>query len=231
LISVFINDRLNDFDLDAALEQLSAQRREQTLRYRHEFGRRASAVAYLLLCQGLKRLYDIDEKPLFTFGEHGKPSIVGHTDIHFNLSHCKEAAICAISDRPVGVDIESPREYRDSLVRYTMNDREVADIIQSSCPDIMFTRLWTMKEAVVKLSGHGISNDMKHVLDGRAIKTYNLVDESPETPNRVFEDNTVTNMPGLVTVDGPGMRYIYSVASEQSDASIPHFINFLPLTK
>ena len=205
--------------MTAALERLSEQRREQTVRYSHEFGRRASAAAYLLLCEGLKRLHGIDEKPLFTYGEHGKPTLVGHPDIHFNLSHCKEAAICAISDHPVGVDIECPREYRDSLVRYTMNAREVSDITQSSHPDIMFTRLWTMKEAVVKLSGHGISNDMKHVLDVRAEKL-----------NHPLDNNTTNNMPGLITVDGPGMRYIYSVASDESDASISHFTTFLPLT-
>ena len=43
---IYINDRLFDFDLDAALEQLSEQRREQALRYRYELGRRTCAAAY-----------------------------------------------------------------------------------------------------------------------------------------------------------------------------------------
>ena len=59
---IYINDQLNDIDLDAALAQLSDQRREQALRFRHEQGRRECVAAYLLLCQALEKEYNITEK-------------------------------------------------------------------------------------------------------------------------------------------------------------------------
>jgi 4'-phosphopantetheinyl transferase len=89
------------------------------------------------------------------------------------LSHCREAAICVLSDRPVGVDIESIREFRESLARYTMNESELHQILQSDTPAEAFIRLWTMKEATLKRSGEGIRNNMKDVLSGQhALETF-----------------------------------------------------------
>lgn len=163
---IYLNDNLETFDVEAALPLLSDQRREQTLKFRYELGRKTCAAAYLLLCQGLQQEYGITERPLFEYGEHGKPFIVGHPDIHFNISHCREAVLVAVSDRPVGADVECIREYKDSLVRYTMSDAEIARIEQSDHPEVAFIRLWTMKEAKLKLSGRGITDYMKDVLDG-----------------------------------------------------------------
>lgn len=163
---IYLNDDIAGFDIEAALPLLSDQRREQTLKFRYELGRKTCAAAYLLLCQGLQQEYGITERPLFGYGEHGKPFIVGHPDIHFNISHCREAVLVVVSDRPVGADVECIREYKDSLVRYTMNDAEIARIEQSDHPEVAFIRLWTMKEAKLKLSGRGITDHMKDVLDG-----------------------------------------------------------------
>ena len=163
---IYLNDDIANFDWQAALPLLSDQRRELCLKFKHEQGRKTCAAAYLLLCEGLRKEYGISEKPVFEYGEHGKPSIVGHPEIFFNMSHCREAAICVLSDKPVGVDIESIRPYNESLARYTMSDEEMALIESAERRDVEFIRLWTLKEAVLKCSGEGIRNDMKHVLDG-----------------------------------------------------------------
>ena len=182
---LYLNYHIWDFNLDESLALLSQQRREQALKFRHEQGQRTCVAAYLLLCEGLRKEYGIMEKPVFEYGEHGKPFIVGHPEIHFNLSHCREAAVCMLSKRPVGVDVESVRSFKEELVRYTMNDREVRQIMLSERPDIEFIRLWTMKEAVLKLSGHGIMDNMKDVLE-------NLSSE-------------------LTTVVSPDERFVYSI--------------------
>ena len=122
-------------------------------------------LAYQLLKEGLQQAYSITDNPIFEYNEHGKPSIVGHPEICFNLSHCKEAVVCVISDQPIGVDVESIREYKESLVNYTMNDEEIGQIKSAENPASAFIRLWTMKEATMKLIGTGISNDMKTVID------------------------------------------------------------------
>ena len=163
---IYLNDDIAHFDFDAALPLLSDQRREQALKFKYELGRKTCAMAYLLLCEGLEKEYGLTERPIFEFGEHGKPTIVGHQDIYFNLSHCREAVICAVSDKPVGIDIECIREFKDSLVHYTMNDQEVQQIEQAARPNMEFIRLWTMKEAKLKLIGSGITDNMKNVLDG-----------------------------------------------------------------
>ncbi|MBR4379742.1 MAG: 4'-phosphopantetheinyl transferase superfamily protein [Bacteroidaceae bacterium] len=181
---IYINDKIFDFDLQAALAELSDQRREQALRFKHELGQRTCAAAYILLCEGLQKEYGIIEKPVFEYGEHGKPFIVGHSEIYFNLSHCREAAICIIADKPVGIDIESIRTFKHTLVDYTMNEEEVRQIEHAERPELEFTKLWTQKEAVLKLSGEGISRNMKQVL---------------------------LNPPAsLTTIVSPDQRYVYS---------------------
>ena len=154
-----------EYDLEAALKEISEQRREQALKFKYELGQRLCVLAYLLLKKGLRETYGITDNPIFEYNEHGKPSIVGYPDIYFNLSHCKEAVICVVSDQPVGVDVEGIREYKESLVNYTMNDEEIAQIKTAENPAAAFIRLWTMKEATTKLIGTGISNDMKTVID------------------------------------------------------------------
>ena len=154
------------------------------LKFKFEQGQRLCVLAYQLLKEGLRQEYGITDNPIFDYNEHGKPSIVGHPDIHFNMSHCREAAICVLSNRPVGVDVESVREFHESLVRYTMNDEEVRQIEQAERPDVEFIRLWTMKEAVLKRTGEGLRNDLKNVL---------------------------VNAPELTTVVSPDLRYVYSV--------------------
>ena len=181
---IYLNDDIAHFSFEDALPLLSEQRKAQALRFRHEQGRKLCAMAYLLLCEGLRKEYGIDELPEFGYGPYGKPFIVGHTDIHFNLSHCQEGAICVLSDRPVGVDIESLDAYQANLVKHTMNFRERVRIRCAARPDIEFVRLWTMKEAVLKCSGVGLIDDLKPVLNGPL---------------------------ELITKDGPGNRYAYSV--------------------
>ena len=171
-----VSENIWDFDLSVTLAEISEQRREQALKFKFEQGQRLCVLAYQLLKQGLRKAYGITENPIFTYNEHGKPSIVGHPDIFFNLSHCKEAVICVISDQPVGVDVESIREYKGSLVNYTMNEAEIAEIQQAENPASRFIRLWTMKEATMKLMGTGISNDMKTVIDTTKYK-YTTVDK------------------------------------------------------
>ena len=160
-----VSEEIWAFDLETALGEISAQRREQALKFKHELGQRLCVLAYQLLKRGLREAYGITENPIFEYNEHGKPFIAGHPEIFFNLSHCREAVVCVISDQPVGIDVESIREYKESLVRYTMNEKEIREIESSDDPATTFIRLWTMKEATIKLLGVGISDGMKSVID------------------------------------------------------------------
>jgi 4'-phosphopantetheinyl transferase len=173
---ILVSEKIWEFDLEAGLKDISEQRREQALKFKFEQGQRLCVLAYQLLKEGLQKEYGITDNPIFEYNEHGKPSIVGHPEIYFNLSHCKEAAICVISDKPVGVDVESIREFKDSLVNYTMNDEEKAEMASSSNPAATFIRLWTMKEATSKLIGTGITNDVKSLIDTTKYK-YNTTEK------------------------------------------------------
>ena len=171
---ILLSQDIWDFDLDAALSEISEQRREQAVKFKHELGQRLCVLAYRLLKQGLREAYGIEGNPQFEYNEHGKPAIVGHPEIFFNFSHCKEAVLCAISEQPVGVDVESVRSFNDSLVHYTMNEDEIREIETDEDRAVAFIRLWTMKEAALKLEGTGISKDMKQVLqqDGLDFETF-----------------------------------------------------------
>lgn len=172
-----INDHIAELS-EAQTERLIASlpkwRREQALRFRHLQGRRECAAGYTELLRGLRLCFGIEGQPAFEFNEHGKPFLKDHPNIHFSISHCKEAVGCFISDRPCGLDIEYIHKEKESLVRHTMSQQEAESIFADPSPDIAFTRLWTQKEAVLKLAGTGIIDDLHHVLDPEKLKHITL---------------------------------------------------------
>ena len=151
-------------ELERALALLPDWRREQALRFKHERGRIECAFSYLLLCQALRECFGIAAQPRFSIGQHGKPFLPDHPQVQFNLSHCRTAIACVVSDRPVGVDVERVGRFKDSLARYVLNDHEYAQLLAAPNPDLLFTRFWTQKEAIVKLTGRGIDDDLKNLL-------------------------------------------------------------------
>ena len=167
---IYIKDQLSSItseELEAAIASLPAWRREKALRFKHQQGRIECAFSYLLLCQALRETYGITEQPSFLIGEHGKPELSLNSKLstlNFNLSHCKQALAVALSASPVGIDVESVGRYSESLARHVLNDSEFAAVTQSPNPQIPFTRLWTQKEAVVKLTGRGIDDDLPNLL-------------------------------------------------------------------
>ena len=113
---IYLNDHVQSLDVDDALARVSEQRRELALKFRHEGSRRLCLAAYLLLMDGLRRECFIDEPPIFGYSPEGKPFIVDHPNIHFNLSHSGDVAICAVSNQPVGIDIETPRSIKAVII-------------------------------------------------------------------------------------------------------------------
>lgn len=182
-----INDHIEDLS-EAQTERLIASlpewRRETARRYKHLQGRRECAVGYVELLRGLRLRFGIEGMPAFAYNEHEKPVLKEHPDIHFSISHCRQAVGCLVSNRPCGLDIESIRKAKDGLVRYTMSPQEVELIFSSPFPDLTFTRLWTQKEAVLKLLGTGLINDLHHVLQPEKLQGIRL--ETIENPYRGY---------------------------------------------
>ena len=166
---IYIDDHIEDMDLNQALTQVSAQRREKALRFHHEAGRRQSVAAYRLLQMALEEEYGITEPQDLAFGEHGKPYLKEHPDIHFSLSHCKVAVACAVSDHPVGIDIEHIRPFNKELAAYVLNEDQLEQVLQSTDSAVEFLKFWTQKESFLKLTGEGIRNDLKK-LDLSSVK-------------------------------------------------------------
>lgn len=101
--------------------------------------------------------------PALRFGEYEKPYLSAYPEIFFNLSHCDRLAVCLFSDVECGVDAEQIRRVRPTVVRKVFSEREQAALAEADCPDVFFTRLWTLKEAFAKAVGMGISYPMDTV--------------------------------------------------------------------
>lgn len=150
--------RCTEQEVERLLPLVSDQRRQQALRFRHLAGRYACLQSYRMLQQ----LMECDTLPPFEYNTYGQPYWPDGS--YFSISHCRTAIAVVVSDRPVGIDVESVRKGRPELIARTMNEREQQEISASADPAKAFIRLWTQKEAVLKCRGTGIVDDLHSVL-------------------------------------------------------------------
>ena len=160
---VLVNDALAGIDLDAAAALLPPWRLEKALRYVRESDTRQSVAVWLLLREACLR-HGLPDVPAVAFGEHGKPFFPDYPSLHFNLSHCREAAACAISPSPVGIDVEAVMPPDREVMERVLSGKEIRGALGSPDPAVEFTRLWTVKESYLKLTGEGLTDDLPGLL-------------------------------------------------------------------
>ena len=156
---IYLYDTLENYSDEQYLKHLNALpvwRREKALQYKKLDDRKRSVLAFVLLQHALREEYGITEVPEFVYNEFGKPSLP-NMPIHFSLSHCKDAVTCAVSDYNIGIDVESIVPYNPDVARRVCTAGELKMLEQSSNKDVEFIKLWTVKEAISKYEGMGLS--------------------------------------------------------------------------
>ncbi|MEU9918199.1 4'-phosphopantetheinyl transferase superfamily protein [Streptomyces sp. NPDC051001] len=145
----------------AALSRtLSGREAERAGRCRFEADRSRFVVAHGALRRILAGYLDVPPEELrLERGRHGKPRLVDGAELRFNLSHCGDLALVAVSRHAeVGVDVDRlrsglPVEAFAERFFSASDARFVAAAPGPTERGERFLRLWTRKEAVVKAAG------------------------------------------------------------------------------
>ncbi|WP_036722796.1 4'-phosphopantetheinyl transferase family protein [Paenibacillus forsythiae] len=143
-----------------ALNRLSEERRNRTLRFVRKDDRIRSVIAEALVRTLFLRDHQVDNESLrFTVNSYGKPSLAAYPDYHYNLSHSGDYVLCAVDSRPSGIDVEEIKP-----IDLTIADRFFSGAENRQIREIpkdrrigYFYQLWTAKESYIKFRGNGLS--------------------------------------------------------------------------
>jgi len=94
----------------------------------------------------------------------GKPRIVVPEDLHFSISHSGECVLAAFSRAPVGLDYEQSGRSRnfEAVARRFFQPDEAGEVLGAGAEsEAVFLKIWTAKEAIVKLVGAGLANGLE----------------------------------------------------------------------
>jgi 4'-phosphopantetheinyl transferase len=148
--------------LERLLALLDPARRRQLRRYRHVADIERGAVADVLartlvglLARRLPRGVSIARTP------SGRPYVVGDASPEISLAHSGRCVICAASPMSVGIDVELLRPLSEAMTRELLGPavRDGGSSLPEPERSRRALRLWTAKEAYLKLTGSGLAID------------------------------------------------------------------------
>lgn len=159
-------------EYEYALSLVSDTRREYIARLRSECDKKLTVMSELLARRGIAELTGVPEREITLLrSDTGKPYAAG-LDIHFNVSHSGDFAVCAVNDAPVGIDIERVRDIPPRLIERTCTDRE-REYVNGSAE--RFFEVWTAKEAYAKCTGEGLTS-LKADISKGSFQKINIAD-------------------------------------------------------
>lgn len=103
--------------------------------------------------------------PPFSFGRYGKPCFTGADMPFFSISHSGEHILLTLSQKPVGADVEAIRLRKGAqgVADRFFTENEAGYVRKYG--QRAFFRLWTVREAVSKLTGGGIQDFSRITVD------------------------------------------------------------------
>ncbi|MCQ2386234.1 MAG: 4'-phosphopantetheinyl transferase superfamily protein [Clostridia bacterium] len=163
--------RMTEAELEETFLMLDDRKREKIEKIRQKKDKILSLTAERMARDMLAR--ELDTTPSlvqFTYTPLGKPLVVSQRPVYFNVSHAGNLAVCAVSQKPVGIDVEIIRDVPPKLAKKFFSHNEQTyifakpfdkidwDMPMNQAELMRFFEVWTAKEAYLKCSGEGIAH-------------------------------------------------------------------------
>jgi 4'-phosphopantetheinyl transferase len=196
---------------------LDQDERARAARFHFHRDRRRFMAGRGLLRQILASYLDsAPNRVQFGYTGNGKPYLLAHSELCFNVSHSAETLVVAVAHRQVGVDVEVlPLDAADAGVAdlvFCASERAALEGTDATDYSRIFARLWTRKEAYIKADGRGMSLQLNNIDVGTLPQ--GILFYQPElnqwTPSTDWTLHTL----------GPSPGYVCSLAIQGADCSV-----------
>lgn len=130
---------------------------DSSLSEKHISALEQSAAAELAICAAMKNSGRPFAPSDYAYKESGQPTIQNG---HISISHTEGYAACAIAREPVGIDVEREHTFSKAAAKRIFSPQEEL-LRESANADELLSRIWTVKESFLKMTGEGIPGGMR----------------------------------------------------------------------
>lgn len=166
---------VENFKLEKVQNLLPDFRLEKIQKLSLEKDKKLSAAAYFLLERALKK-HKINIKN-FKWEEtkNGKP-FLSDCPLKFSLSHSGNYVAVALSKNEVGIDVQEMKEVDPKITNLVFNEDDHRFYNDSNDKLHAFYKIWTCKEALIKMSDDGLAKPLKQVnIDSKLVKNLDII--------------------------------------------------------
>lgn len=147
-----------DSEILAALSQMPLKQKEYISNKKCELLRKQSIVARILLKKLLLGLGVCDGYNI-GFDTNGKPCYSNSSEVYLSISHSNDFVAVAVSNKPVGIDIQVYKKINNKLIEKVCSDDESRLLERKGEKE--FFKIWTVKEAYSKCTQTKLSDVFK----------------------------------------------------------------------
>ena len=160
VFAVHLKEPVTDDMFDRLMTWVPVSRREKINRFRFKIDKHRTLIGDTLVRYVLsKKLGQDPRRFCFKHNSYGKPYLVDHNSIHFNISHSGEWVVGAFDTIPVGIDVEEIKPIDFAIIERFFSQAEIRDFslkTEQEKPGYFFD-LWSLKESFIKAEGKGLS--------------------------------------------------------------------------
>ena len=164
---------MSETEYDKWFSLMSEDKKQKVSRFHFDDDKKRSVIGEMLAKKAVEEFCGVSaEDIILRAGENGKP-YAENADVNFNISHSGNLVVCAVHDKPVGIDVEQIRNIELKVAKrvYTHNElfylfgfnpaEEDFCLVPDEKMRLRFFELWTAKEAYLKYTGEGILAELK----------------------------------------------------------------------
>lgn len=180
-------DFADSASFEARLSGVCDERKIRISKLKNEKARLESLGSSIAL-EELLGACEINGPFIFAYGKTGKPYLTNKfsdgKDVYISMTHKYPVAGAAVSDVPIGIDIEKVGAYKTGIAERFFTENEQAFISETndeSERQLRFYKVWTFKEAYCKCKDISLSENLntleydekkcKHFVEGDFLVT------------------------------------------------------------